>query len=242
MIIAHLTHDLDTLKAYSLTCRSWYLAVVPHLHHTLTLRGNRPDFARGKLKPLPELHELGLIPFVTELRVKQSPGTSPWFVPRVFGHLDLHYFSAFANVHTLRLQKLELHRFFPGIERYFGQFLPTVQSVMLSEPRCTAQQLSHFLSLFSNLDNIEIWRFIAHIPNAPVPDPELVRSGLRGRLTLYDFGWVETWTHLISLCGGLRFSYMDLRYVADCTPVLFGACAKTLETLRFGTRDDPVGM
>ena len=30
MIIGLITHDLDTLKAFSLTCRSWYVAPSPH--------------------------------------------------------------------------------------------------------------------------------------------------------------------------------------------------------------------
>ena len=245
LVIVHLTHDLDTLKAYSLTCRSWYTAVVPHLHHTLTLMGNETDAIRGGLKPLSDLHELGLIPLLKEIRVRQPPDTSPWFAPQAFSHEDLRYFSAFAKVHTLRFQRLEIHRFTPVIERYFGQFSPTLKTLVLSEPSCTPRQLSHFLSLFSNLDNIEIWRFSRGPPDAAVvPDTEFVASPapkLRGQLMLYDFRWVETWKHLIATCGGLQFRYMNLRTVAACAPVLLEACAKTLETLRFGAHDNPVG-
>ena len=76
----------------------------------------------------------------------------------------------------------------------------------------------------------------ACIPNAIVPDKELVPFSapkLRGQLALYDFHWVETWTHLITSCGGLRFRHMDVRKGTSCTPVLFKACAGTLESLRF---------
>jgi len=244
MIVAHLTHDLNTLKAFSLTCRSWYIAVVPHLHHTLTLRGNKPDFTRGKLKPLPELYELGLMPFIRELRAKQPHGTSPWFVPQAFTHRHLHHFSAFTNVHTLRFQSLEIHRFISGIELYFGHFSPTLRSITLSEPRCTPRQLSSFLSFFQNLDDIEIWRLFTGVLNPAVLGTELApppTSKLRGRLTLYEFYWVETWTHLIASWGGLRFRHMDLRNVGACAPVLLEACAETLETLRLGVGNDPVG-
>ena len=66
MIIAHIAHDLGALKAFSLTCRSCYIAAVPHLHHTLALTNH------GKLKPLSELHQLGLMPRIQEVRVEQK--------------------------------------------------------------------------------------------------------------------------------------------------------------------------
>ena len=60
-IMTHLIRDPDDLQACSSTCRSWYTAAVPHLHHTLTLRRTRLDVVRGQLRPLHELHQLGLI-------------------------------------------------------------------------------------------------------------------------------------------------------------------------------------
>jgi hypothetical protein len=227
MITAHLTRDLDTLKACSLTCRSWYILAVPHLHHTLSLRSDEPNFigrtdppsARDKLKPLLKLYNLGLMPLVKELRIEQS-GTRPWCVPEVFSLGDWRYFSAFANVHTLEFRYIQIHRFIPGIERYFGQFSPTLRSITLYRPCCTPRQLSHFLSLFSNLDKIEIRWIITN-----VPDTELVPFSapkLRGLLTLYEFYWVETWTGLITSCDGLRFRHMHLRGSANCVPVLLG--------------------
>jgi hypothetical protein len=95
MIITHVARDFDTLKSCSLTCRSWYIAVVPHLHHTLTLE------TRGNLKLLSELHRRGLMPLTKEIRVVQK-GT--WFAPQAFSRRDLGYFSAFANVQTLTFQ------------------------------------------------------------------------------------------------------------------------------------------
>lgn len=254
-IIAYLSHDLDTLKACSLTCHSWYIVAAPHLHHTLTLREEKPALthdktnlksARDKLKPLSKLHDLGLVSLVEEIRVEQRVegryGENSWFVPHKFGHRDLRYFSAFVNVRTLRLQNLEIYRFIPGVEHYFGHFSPMLQSIALLEPRCTPRQLSYFLSLFSNLENIEIERTGA--PNTATTDTELVPFSapkLRGRLALYDFGWVETWSHLITSCNGLRFRHVDLRGSVGCTPLLLEACAGTLETLRFNVTDGPVG-
>ena len=249
MITAHLTGDLNALKACSLTCRAWYIAVVPHLHHTLTLSWERPRFnRRGKrrppstrheLRPLSELHDMGLIPLVKKIRVEQQGNGSfdmrPWLVPRVFGRRDLRYFSAFANVQVLVIQGLQIHTFIPGIERYFEQFSPTLRSITLDSPCCTPRQLSHFFSLFPNLDDIRLDTALLHTINATTPDSELVPFSapkLRGRLTLYSRNWVGVWTDLIASSGGLRFRHMDLRWNANWASVLLDACAGTLETLR----------
>lgn len=243
MIIANPACDLTALKACSLTCRSWYTIAFPHIHHTLLLNDKPFDTFRCKLKPLSGLHELGLIPLVKEIVVDQLGGPGGWFGPEAFGPNDLDYFSSFANVRTLRIQGLDIDRFMGGVERYFGQFSPTLRSISLSYPTCsTPRQLSHFLSLFPNLDDVDIRQFLAS--NKAIPDMELLPFSapkLRGQLTLHDFRSTETWMLLIAVCGGLQFRQMVLRNVGGCTPILLKACAKTLETLRFYAADDPGG-
>jgi len=243
MIIAHLSRDLHTLKVFSLTCRSWYITAVPHLHRTLTLRENVQNAAHDKLKPLSKLHELGLEPLVKEIKVDQLRiRDTLWFVPREFSRRNLRYFSTFSNVHTLRLRNFDIFRFIPHINRYFGHLSPTLRSVTLYGPRCTPQQLSHFLSLFPNLDDIELRNPLMfdvgttkHVPfSTPAP-------GLRGRLALYNFSQVEAWTQIIASCGGLQFHHIDLYKAVCSTPVLLEACAETLETIRFNTADGTYG-
>jgi len=236
VIVAHLVYDLPALKACSLTCRSWYIVAFPHIHHTIVLGRTGVD---GRPKPLSELHELGLIPLIKEIRVSKV-GVHPWFTPQVFRQRDFRHFYAFANVHTLRLQSLEIYRFIPLIERYFEHLLPTLRSITLFEPRGTPRQLSHFLSYFSNLDDIEIWRIFTNVPNATDPDrthAPFSAPKLRGQLTLFDFPWAKTWKQLITSCGGLRFRHMCLHDVAGCAEVLLDACADTLETVRFNPSD-----
>lgn len=240
MITAHLTHDLRALKACSLTCQLWYLVVVPLLHHTLILRGDGPSAAHSKLKPLFKLYELGLIPLVKEIRVGQWCGKGRWFGPQAFSRRDLRYFSTFTNVQTLVLERLRLDHFIPDIKRYFAHFSPSLKSIALFKPRCTPRQLSYFLSLFPNLDDIEIQHTYTSKPNATLPDAELVLSSapiMRGRLVLHCFRWIETWTYLTASCGGPRFRYVDLRGSACCAPLLLEACAETIETLRFNVTD-----
>ena len=239
IIIAHLNDDLCALKACSLTCRSWHSAAVPHLHHTFTLTGDKPEIGRRRLEPLSVLHKLGLIHLVKSIRVKQGFNTR-WFVPRAFSNHDLYHFSAFANVHTLKLQNTFICDFIPSTERHFGHFSQSLRSITLYNPHCTPRQLSHFLSLFSNLGNIGIRNTSVSGLTPTIPEMELVPfSALkpRGRLALYNFNWAETWTHLITSNSDLRFRHMELRNSALCPPVLFAACAETLETLRFGVGD-----
>ena len=158
IIVVHLANDLDTLKAYSLTCRSWYAVAVPHLHHTLSLWGRPPGPPgvidhlppRYEFAPLSRLHGLGLIPLVKEIRVIQ------WrymvnFIPQSFSNSDLCHFSAFMNVYTLRFDDLAIFVFIPEVERYFGHFSPTLRSITLYRPLCAPRQLSEELSQFSNV-------------------------------------------------------------------------------------------
>ena len=242
MIIAHIAHDLNALKASSLTCSSWYFASSPHLHHTFTLRDWMPSVTRGELKPLLQLYQLSLTPLIKEIRVEQH--RDRWFAPQAFSSLDLGYFSAFANLQTLRFQYLDISLFMPDIERYFGHFSPTLRSIAFSKPCCAPSQLSYFLSLFPNLDDIKVWGISTYLPYNAIPDPELVPLStprLQGRLVVHDFDSVEIWTRLIAAGGGLRFHYMELWKFGGCAPALFEACAETLETLRFYAADVSAG-
>ena len=235
MIVAHFPHDLPTLKACSLTCRSWYTVVVPRIHHTLTL-GRATG---GRLKALSGLHKSGLLPLVKEIRMGRGD-YDPWLSSPAFGYRDLRRFSAFTNVHTLRVRRLEIYSFVQHIEHYFEHLSPTLRSIALPEPQCTPRQLAHFLAYFSNLDNIEIWRMLIDVPDMADPGtkhPLFSAPKLRGQLMICEFPWVETWTQLIASCGGLRFRHMYLCGPAGCTQFLLGVCANTLETLRFNATD-----
>ena len=241
MIVAQLK-DLGTLKACSLTCRSWYIAAVPRIHRTLILTEGRPDKRHDKLKPLSKLHKLGLAPLVKQIRVRQQRG-SPWFTPRAFSRRDLHYFSPFTNVRTLSLDSLDISCFTPDMERHFKHFSPTLRSIVLRHPHCSPRQLSYFLSFFLNLDDIRVMGESRHQPFV-TSDTELVpfsAQGLQGKLTLYKYRWAKNWMQLMTSRGGMRFRRMHLYKVGTCAPFLFEACAETLETLRIYLTDVSVG-
>ena len=245
MIIAHLARYPPTLKACSLTCHSWYTAAVPHLHQLLTLIGDAPYVKGSRPESLSKLHELGLIHLVKEVRVRQGPGEIAWFMPRAFDQLELRYFFALANVHTLAVENLQIDRFIQTVEHHFGHLSATLRSIALYDPWCTPRQLAHFLAFFPNLDDIQVQISVMHNPVTAIPDPDPVPFPVqkpRGRLALYRFTWTDTWTHLITLCGGLGFRHLDLRLKdTSCAPLLLKACAKTVETLRMDGMESTVG-
>jgi len=228
MAIAYLIHDIQALKACSLTCYSWYIVAVPHLHHTFVFRG----IDRAGLKPLSAWHALGLLPLVKDLRIPQSTSQPRWFLPQSLDRRYSRHFFAFTNVQNLTIQNLDIRSFIPRLERHFRHFSPTLRSLTLEAPRCTSRQLSHFFSLFPNLDNIEVRAFV--FDGTGSPDHGLVPFStpkLQGQLTLSVFYGVETWEDLVASCG-LRFRSIHLHPVSNLAPVLLAACAGTLETLR----------
>ena len=243
MIIAHTAHNLNTLKACSLTCRSWHTAAAPLLNYAFAFRWRGPVVIT-KPESLPKLHKQGLLDLFTTIRVDSFDGEFARFTPQAFSHRGLYHFSAFTKVHTLELRHVAIGLFVPGAELYFGHLSPTLRSITLIDSHCHPPQLSHFLSLFPNLDDVEIRNTSRWVAGTTAPDTELVPLSapkLRGRLILHGFDLAETWTDLIALCGGLRFHYMDLLKSAKCAPILLEACAGTLETLRLHTRDVPPG-
>ena len=235
IIIADLGDDLLSLKTFSTICYSWYLAAAPHLHHTLTL-GERPsDQTRTELKPLAKLHEMNLLPLVKKLGIRTS-SFDPWILPGKFDRQTLQHFSALTNVQQLRIERFDLSKFMPGIERYFGHFAPTLRSISLTISSGTQRQLLHFLALFPHLDDIEIEYYpttepdTITKPNSEVAVPFSVPS-LRGQLKLTHFPSDTMFRDMITLFGGLRFQYMDLCSV-EGSRLLLKACADTLQTVR----------
>ena len=103
-----------------------------------------------------------------------------------------------------------------------------------------------FLSLFSNLDDIEVWwddsEFPLDQPNTTPPATFIPPARKpRGRLILHEFQNFDGWKDLIVSCGGLQFRYIELYKVGSCAPILSEASAETLETFRFYFDRDPVG-
>jgi len=125
MIIAHVLLDTPTLKACSVTCRSFYLATLPHLWHTLICHGRNLDPAREGFIPIQKLGEMQLLPLVKRLQIVQHDN-DPWFPPTIPDAQTLVYFSAFTNVQELGFVEVDLSKLTPRAQQYFGHFAPTL--------------------------------------------------------------------------------------------------------------------
>ena len=246
IIIAHVELDAQTLKACSRTCRSWYIASQPYLHHTLTLRREHRDQARGGLIPFRKMDKMRLLPFVKRLWIKHCHA-DPLLPFEIFNAEGLAYFSALTNIQELGLDKLDLRAFVPQAQQYFGPFMPRLRSLALVSPRGPSRLILSLLGLFPNLDDLKLidnrsWN--SALPDL-VPVPQSAPS-LRGRLTLAWFSGEEFLRGLSELSGGLQFRCMDLLR-EEGSRFLLHSSAGTLETLRIyplrwigkGGLDDP---
>ena len=235
IIIAHLIYDTRSLLACSLTCRSWYIASVPHLHHTFTIRTCQWSRRSKNSWPnsLQNASKLGLLPFVKKLQARGTQWTIDGLSKSGFDRRTLRQFSALANVQELEVRSLDIPSFLPTIQQYFGHFLPTVRSLALETPKGSHRQIIYFIGLFQHLNDLLLSRFYRR-GNEPAEDLALIppfTPPLRGRLVMTNFKRVGFVKDMIDLFGGIRFSYIDLFDVRD-SRLLLNACAKTLETLR----------
>ena len=247
IVIAYFIYDKHNLLSCSLTCRSWYIASVPHLHHTLVVEIPPPyDTSRlGWSKPLQEASKLGLLPLVKKFQVHVGFSNIATFSPMTFDRHTLHQFSALTNVQELVIDYLDAASFVPTIRQYFGHFSPTVRSLALRKPKGSRRQIIFFIGLFEHLEDLKLlYDVIYPQEEDPGANQSLVPPfipPLQGRLTVTcfrkDVGLLQD---MIDLFGGIRFHRMDLFNVKG-TRLLLGACAETLETLRLSPID-PCGL
>lgn len=147
IIIANLRDDTSSLKNFSATCYSWYLAATPHLYNALTLDDVPANQTRpAKLKPLAILHEMDLLRFVKKLHL-QASSFDPWLSPKLLDQRTLQHFFALTNVQQLQIKLIDLTEFLPGAERYFGHHLPRINirnvTSNLAFPRVISEPRRH---------------------------------------------------------------------------------------------------
>jgi hypothetical protein len=239
IIAAYLRYDTRTLRACTLTCYSWYIAAVPHLHNILVVNGNYPWDGQRFWWPNPirHMHMLGLLPLVKEFRVREPYGK---FSPRRFNCCILRQFSALTNVQKLEIESLDIPGFMPRIQRSFGHFLPTVQSLTLKGPKGSHREIIYFIGLFQHLQDLELYNLSSY-QKVPAGNPTLTPAfipPLRGWLKLVWINGVNLLKDMIDLFEGIRFRYMEL-YRVHGIQYLLDACAKTLECLVLYPADNP---
>ena len=238
IIIGHLTRDFPALRSCSLTCYSWYIAAVPHLHATLQVFLNL-CWGQKWMWPTPILHmyRLGLLPLIKSIRIWDS--YDQMFSSKRLNCFIRRQFQTLSNVETLEIQNLDISSLMPRIQRYFRSFLPTLRSLHLISPKGSNRQIIFFIGLFQHLENLSLKR------GRPVRrDPEdltLIPSSvppLQGRLVAWRWERV-LFQDMIRLFGRISFTDMYLYNVCE-TRLLLHACADTLQVLRLDP-DDPLG-
>ncbi|KAF9643413.1 hypothetical protein BDM02DRAFT_3191679 [Thelephora ganbajun] len=179
MIIVHLTYDTHSLLACSLTCYSWYIIAVCHLHHTLITQYCFPSIYL-KLwwpKPLREANKLGLLPLVKKfhihIHVEQFCGPGKLSTKQL-NWCTLRHFSTLTNVQELGVDYLDIPSFILRIQWYFGHFLPTVQSLALREPKGSHCQILYFVGLFQHLDDLKLFYYRFSFQEGPMDDLGLI--------------------------------------------------------------------
>jgi len=247
-IMAYLSDDKHSLRTCSLTCYSWYIASISHLHYALVVDPNLSGEFQWP-NPLLHMHALGLLPLVEVvwIRGRRSPRA---FSSELLDNRILRQFHALSNVRQLMIEYLDIPTFMPSIRRNIRHFLPTVQHLSLREPKGSRRQIIYFIGLFQHLDDLRLLydevnfdqEYHERRQEEPVDDPTLVPPfvpPLRGSLTLSCFTRVSLLRDMVKLFGGLRFRHMSLFYVY-WTRLLLDACAQTLESLQLDSTD-PLG-
>ena len=239
MMISHFIYDFLTLLACLMTCRSWYIAAVPHLHYSLTTH-DASELAEYQKhmwpRPLKSSYELGLLPLVKRFRICLLNSK---FAPTHLDRLALRYFSALTNLQELGIDYLQVSSFMPTIRQCFGHLSPNLRFLALKNPNGTRRQILYFIGLFANLQDLKLQY------SEPTDEPEdtsdatpipLSTPPLQGWLRLVCFTKEDLVRDMITVFGGLRFHHMDL-FEVSCSQLLLSECAKTLETLRLYPAD-----
>ena len=245
MVISYFIYDTRSLLACSMTCYSWYIAAVPHLHHTLTTDEHR---TRGSLRrhlwprPLQMSYDLGLLPLVKRFRIRQDNVCTVRLTPEELRGRTLRHFSALTNLQELGIDYLRVSNFIPIIQQCFGHLSPTLRFLALKEPTGSSRQILYFIGLFPNLQDLRIIYPFPEDEQESTDDATLIPLSippLRGRLILACFRREKLMEDMVVLFEGLRFRRMDL-FRVKCVGFLLRECAETLETLSLYP-SDPYG-
>ena len=238
LIIGRLIYDKRSLRACTLTCRSWYIATVSHLHHTLAIEMSPHSRGSGWPNPLRQMHTLGLLPLVKRFWARgDCSGTG--LSPGRFSSHTLRHFSALTSVQELEMDYLDIPNFVPQIRRYFNHFSPTVRSLVLRGPKGSPRQIIYFIGFFQHLQDLKLVDTWVNPQDESTDDSTLIPlfvPPLRGWLTARSFTKLGLLKGMIHLLGGIRFRYMNL-FNVDGLRILLDACAETLEYLVLNPTD-----
>jgi len=181
------------------------------------------------------MHRLGLLPLVQEPHVyNNSYGGRYRFNPEQLDSRTLRHFFTLTNVQDLGVDNLDIPRFMPRIQQYFKNFLPTLRSLALRDPKGSHCQIIYFIGLFQHLEDLKLRHghseYRQELSGTLTPSP-LFSPPLRGRLMMRTILGMDLLKDMVHLFGGIRFCCLDL-FNVEGVWLWIDACAETLETLR----------
>jgi len=138
--VTYFIYDTCSLPACSMTRYSWYIAAVPHLHRSLATNGYDSCLNYRKRvwpRPLQKSHELGLLPFVKQFRIRMGISTYDShmeFNPKRLCGRALCYFSALTNLQELGIYYLQVSSCIPTVQRCFGHLSSMLRFLSLKKP------------------------------------------------------------------------------------------------------------
>ena len=232
MILVYFTDDIRSLQACSLASRSWHIAALPRLNHTLVIRP-RID-ANGISEwptPLRMASKFGLLPLYTRLSISGHYRNDYGLTARGFDYRTKREFSSLTNIRELSIEHLAIPTFLPRIQPYFGQ-LSALTSLTLTGGYGSGRQVVFFIGLFPRLEDVELQRQSAGPQRITEDGLTLVPSfvpPLRGRL-IVAFSDDGIGKAMLDMFGEIRFRHMDL-HDHQAQHLLY-ACPNTLETLK----------
>ena len=253
--ILRYNRDLQTLKNCSLTSRAFYSAARPLVHRRMVLgvasafHGSHPERSTigdslGQAEAfharyLSKVEELGLLRYgyIQEVDLDLRIGNPESF-------LQLQQLRALDTVHTLKIERLDLHNILPVFDRCFSQFVPTLRSLDLCGTRCeNAHQLMEFVCRFPHLDDLALINprdlddsgYPETPPGSEGPRPQRPFP-FEGHLDLSGMGSLVRC--LLDLPGGIRFRSIEAGTHVQDLAKLPAACSSTLEVLSLRCMED----
>ena len=246
--------DMEDLKSCSLTGKALSCSAKPFIHRTLRLHliPRAGDSSLSNLigrwygfNGLPVLGERGLLQYTHYLSVDFP--FNPFFSYGL-GPYTKHL-RTLTNLRSLRTRWMDVPSSIPEVERYFGAFLGSLQSLELDIPRGDHNHILHFACQFPNLRDLKLKIGLVFEYTVPIRDESshfVIKTSppLDGTLDL-NLGMsvgVESdpvgvrfiLKNLGTLPSGLKSRTLKLSWCAgDNLQPLIDACATTLECVEF---------
>jgi len=243
-VLGHLLHELNALKACSLTCKSLFGATRPIIHQRvcLTPRPARMDNTKPEgspsslrrnvsaaLEPLVDADRSGLLRYVQYLTFKIGDGS---FTPENM-QTYLPHLQSITNLHTLTLKPFLVHLFRPVFNKCFGMFTNTLRHLDIRKPHGTDQQLLFIISQFPLLEDLTIVSPIVAAVYPRDPLPVITRSPpLRGTLVLVQTDSRGLPDGLAALPGGPHCRSLEL-FRCQGSQVVLDACSHTVTSVSY---------